>query len=235
MAETTPRKRSPRRAPAKPRTRQAPAGPVLDGGRYDSYERLYRAGGFKHRPETEWPWLEATLLPLLGWSPGTRVVEIGAGECVHAEGLRRLGLDVTAVEVSDAGVALARVTWPDLDVARADAARWTTDRPGHVYARGLSWFHYQLGGVNQHGVDVPACTARVMADLVAPGCAFVAQMSTDLTGRRPVEKVHHNTVEDFTGLFTPLGDVTVVDWSALPIEAGRAHDRGVIVVCRKRS
>ncbi len=207
---------------------------ALDGGRYASYERLYGRGGFGHRPEPEWAWLEGTLLPLTGWGPGTRVIELGAGEGVHAEGLRRLGLDVTAVEVSDAGVALARTTWPDLDVVRADAARWSTDRPGHVYARGMSWFHYELVRTNRHGVNVPACTARVMTDLVAPGCLLVAQMSTDLSGRRPDEKVHHNTVDDFLHLFGPLGeDVRVVDWSGNPIQPGFPHDRGVIVICRK--
>jgi SAM-dependent methyltransferase len=219
------------RAP-RARTRK-PAPAPLDGGRYADYERIYGRGGFGHNPDVEQAWLDTVLLPATGWAKGTRVIELGAGDCVHAAALARLGMDVTAVEVSVAGAAKGRATYPTLDVVCADAAQWATDRPGAVFARGLSWFHYELTGTNRHGVDVPACTARVMRDLVAPGALLAVMMSTSLSGARPVDRVHHNTVADFLGLFEPLGQTTILDWSGRPIVAGQRHDRGVLALVRK--
>lgn len=220
----------------------------LDGGGHGAYDAFYRAGGFVYDIARERAFVGGVLIGAAGWQRGDRVIELGAGRCEHAALLAEAGMDVTAVEVSAAGVAHARATYPGLDVACADAATWSTDRPGHVYARGLSWYHYELTGPgerNCRGVDVHACTARVMAGLVAPGCCMVMQIVTDLTGRHPVvdldvsgdvppdDRVHQSTVAEFEALFGAFGDVTVLDWAGAPIVAGQRHDRGVLVVTRK--
>jgi SAM-dependent methyltransferase len=242
-----PRKRTRK---AQPAARQVapPSGVPAGGGDRAFYDPFYAGAGFVYDIDRERTFVHHVLIPTAGWVPGDRVVEIGAGQGLHAQLLAEAGMDVTAVEVSPAGVDAARGTWPGLDVQCADAATWATNRPGHVYARGLSWYHYELTGagtVNCRGVDVHACTARVMRDLVAPGCTFAMQIVTDLTGRHPVTvpdlsgavppdgRVHQSTVAEFTDLFGEFGDVTVTDWAGDPIVPGRRHDRGVLVVTRR--
>jgi SAM-dependent methyltransferase len=216
-----------------------------DGGGCGQYDAFYRGTGFTYDVETELAFIAGVLIPAADWATGDRVIELGAGQGLHAALLQLAGMDVTAVEASQAGVDAARATYPGLDIDCADAATWTTSRPGHVYARGLSWYHYELNGINQRGVDVPACTRRVMDDLVAPGCVFAMQIYSDLTGHHPDTepdltgdgppdaRVHQSTLEEFTALFSPHGHVTVTDWSGDPITPGCRHDRGVLVITQK--
>lgn len=208
---------------------------VLDGGAPSFYAGHYRRGGFRYDIDQERAFLRDVLVPFCGWETGARVIEVGAGQCLHSGLLHQAGMDVTAVEVAATGVAAGREQFPDLDAQVGDAATWVTDRPGHVYGRGLSWWHYELAGVNQAGVDVAACTRRVWEDLVAPGHTLVAQMVTDLTGARPERKVHQNQIADFEGLFGSVCGVRprIVDWAGSEIVPGRRHDRGVLVVARK--
>jgi hypothetical protein len=215
-----------------PNTTSNPA-PTLSGGDPRTYETFYRCGGWRYDIAAEDTFVRTVLIPAAGWRPGDRVIEIGAGRCLHANLIRAAGMDVTATDVSAAGTTAARQEYPLLDVHCADAATWTTDRPGHVYARGLSWYHYELDGVNSRGVDVPACTAHVFANLVAPGCVFAMQIATDLSGTRdpsPTGAVHHNTADDYADLFAKFGPTRILDWSGRPVKAGRRHDRGVLVV-----
>ena len=204
------------------------------GGRPEFYDGFYLRGGWQYDAHEETAFLRDVLMPACQWQPGDRVIEIGAGRCFHAHLLRDLGMDVTAVEVSPEGIEGARRDFPGLDAVCADAATYSPDRPGHVYARGLSWYHYELGGVNSRGVDVPGCTAAVF-EWMPPGAVFAMQIVTDLTGRRHEERVHQNQVSDYLGLFTRFGDTRVVDWSGKPIVPGQLHDRGVLVVTRKGS
>lgn len=252
LTEQSPAPKRPRKtttrtgATSRPRTRKT--GPVLDGGNPTFYDRFYAGSGFRYQEDRERAFVRGVLIPAAGWVPGDRVIEIGAGKCLHARLLAEAGMDITAVEVSAAGVDYAKARYPNLDVQCADAAQWTTDRPGHVYARGLSWYHYELTGPgerNSRGVDVHACTERVMRDLVAPGCCMVMQIVSDLTGRHPVtepdltgenppdRRVHQSTVAEFEALFAPFGQVTITDWAGQPIVPGKRHDRGVLVVTRR--
>ena len=242
LTEQSPAPKRPRKtttrtgATSRPRTRKT--GPVLDGGNPTFYDRFYAGSGFRYQEDRERAFVRGVLIPAAGWVPGDRVIEIGAGKCLHARLLAEAGLDVTAVEVSATGVDAARRAYPGLDVQCADAAQWATDRPGNVFARGLSWYHYELTGPgerNSRGVDVHACTERVMRDLVAPGCCMVMQIVSDLTGTHnpPDRKVHQSTVAEFEALFAPFGQVSITDWAGQPIVPGKRHDRGVLVVTRR--
>lgn len=207
------------------------------------YDRFYGRGGWTYDVDRERAVL-ATVARLAGWQPGDRVVEVGAGMGQHAELLRQAGYQVTAVEPSTAGCDAARNAYPDLDVVCAGAQDWTPPEPGHVYARGMSWWHYELHGVNRQGVDVSGATADLVDRAVAPGHTMVLQIFTDLSGWRPPSlgdpddgpadrRIHHNTLADYLSLFGPLGDTGVWDWAGEPIRPGQRHDRGVIVVTRR--
>jgi SAM-dependent methyltransferase len=193
------------------------------------YNGIYERGGFRYDLDAERRDL-AVVAEVAGWKPGDRIVEVGAGMGHHATLLTEAGYRVTAVEASPVGAQAALGAYPGLDVVCADATEYQPRRKGHVFARGMSWFHYELDGVNCKGVDVPAGLAHLMG-WVAPGRTFVLQIVTDLSGSRPGKgKVHNNQAADYLGLFGPHGDVSICDWRGRPLAAG--HDRGVIVVCR---
>ena len=199
------------------------------------YDALYRRGGFHHDIARERVHLVGVVVPLAGWAPGDRIVEIGAGMGHHAEILRTLGFEVTAVERSPTAVAAARQSYPELRIICADVARWSPPhrQRGHVYARGMSFFHYELDRVNVHGVDVPAATARLFA-WVEPGGSFVLQMGTNGSGKRPAGRIHMNRPGDYRRLFASLGTVqALTDWQGSSVVDGDWVRQGVLIVTRR--
>lgn len=202
----------------------------------DFYNPFYLRGGFKYDQPKERRFLREILIPRAGWKRGDRIVEIGAGMGHHSELLRQDGFAVTAVEYSESGAQKAHTQYPDLEVVNASAAEWKPTEKGHVFARGMSWYHYELNGVNSHGVDVPKETARIFDAYVAPNHSFVLQIVTDLSGNRFEPKVHMNQASDYLDLFKPLGTTEIYDWAGnrLNRTSWRAR-RGVIVVVTKEA
>lgn len=193
----------------------------------DFYDPFYLRGGFRYALVKEQQFIRNR-------ESGDRVIEIGAGMGHHSELLRREGLKVTAVEASQTGTAEAAGLYPQLDVVCSDVAEYEPAEQGHVLARGMSWYHYELGDVNSRGVDVPKQTKRVFDRYMAEGHRFVLQIVTDLSGTRPERKVHNNRVRDYLNLFERFGGVKVYDWAgqSLNTKSHRAY-RGVIVVTQK--
>jgi len=229
----------PRRA--RPRTRQqprrgrpgmatqAPGTPATPRTAID-YSRFYRSGGWTYDLVAE-ERVMRMIAGLAGWTPGAVVHEIGAGRGDHAGILAGLGMTVTAVERAESGTAATLAAYPQVDAVNADVAEWTPDVRGHVFARGMSWFHWELDGVNSNGVDVPAQTRGLVHRALSADGVFVLQIWSDLSGRRPPNKIHNNTLADYHGLFDPLfSAVSIYDWSGNKIINGQRHDRGVIVV-----
>jgi trans-aconitate methyltransferase len=199
------------------------------------YDRFFAHGGWKYDLAEQRRFLQRRLMPLAGWRPDDTLIEVGAGMCHHAELLRQLGLDVTAVEASSSGVEYAREHYPKLSAVCADASAWVPEQPvRHVFARGMSFFHYELTGVNCKGVDVPKETARMFEKWLEPGGTFTLQIVTNFSGAK--QAVHMNRLESYLELFEPLGSVDqVTDFSGRKLRApvrGRT-DRGIIIVTRK--
>lgn len=200
------------------------------------YDRFFGKGGWKYDRATEREFMRRFVIPLGGWQKGQRVVEVGAGQCVHADILRELGFNVTAVEASSSGVENAKTQFPKLDVVEADVSTWSPSAPvDHVFVRGMSFYHYELTK-NRHGVDVAAQTKRMFGWIRRRG-TFVLQIVTDFSGRRPLKGVHMNRLSDYLGLFEPLGKVVgVTDWNGTPLN-GRARpsrtDRGILIATEK--
>lgn len=222
--------RQPRRSPLRGRRTQGTTNnPVV------FYEDFYRRGrGWAYNLGVEAHHLREVVCRLAGWTTPTRIVEIGAGLCDHAELLRAMGHTVTAVELSTAGARTAAARYPDLDVVCADAAAWSPETRGTgVFARGMSWYHRELVGVSAIGVDTTEETRRIFDEWMTPGDVFVLQIVTNLSGKRPREGIHQNTIDDYRALFEPLGSTTIVDWAGRSIRPGLHHDRGVVVACVK--
>lgn len=215
----------------RPMATQTPGTPAIPRT-LDDYTRFYEAGGWRYDVGIETDVMRM-ISYLAGWTPGDLVHEIGAGRGDHAGILIGLGYRVTAVERVESGTAATRERFPEVEAVNADVAGWTPGERGHIFARGMSWFHWELGGINVNGVDVPAETRALVSRALDPDGAFVLQIWSDLSGRRSASKIHDNTLGDYHGLFDPIfTDVKIYDWSGRPIVPGIRHDRGVIVVAR---
>jgi SAM-dependent methyltransferase len=146
---------------------------------------------------------------------------------------------VTGVDVSETGIASARRRYRGPRYLCRDAAALDgVLEPASfdaVFVRGMSWYHYELGGKNVHGVDVPAETERLFR-FAKPGGLFVLQVCTDFSGRRDRD-VHDNRLEDYLGLFEPLGDVVhVSDWKGRAVHAETQRgNSGIIIATRRRA
>lgn len=196
------------------------------------YDSFYSKSGWHYNTAAEKEFMSKVLIPLSGWKPQDRVIEIGAGNCLQAELLRQSGFDVTAIEASQVAVDKASKQYPDLKVVCADAGLYRPSKKGHVYARGMSWYHYELDGVNKKGVDVVAETANLFDNYIAPGHTMVMQIITDFSGRQRPDRVHMNTLESYEKLFSQFGKTKLYDWSGNSIRPG---SRGVIVVTTKNN
>jgi trans-aconitate methyltransferase len=196
------------------------------------YDSFFASGGWKYDLNEHRRYLIDTLMPIVGWKKGDTLIEIGSGMGHHSELLRQQGLDVTAVEASSSGVEYARRRYPKLRAVCADASKWVpTDPVDHVYARGMSFFHYELNGLNRHGVDVPKETQRMFDLWLRPGGTFTLHIVTDFSGRKG--SVHMNKLESYLSLFSAYGTVErATDFSGNELPVVKA-DRGIVIVTRK--
>nr|MBO2514266.1 hypothetical protein [Gammaproteobacteria bacterium] len=215
---------------------QAPSGSKKLG----HYDKFYAQGGWAYSVREERRKLKKWVVPTAGWKRGQHVLEIGCGMGLQASILRDLGLTVTAVDASAVGIeqAIARYGGKKgLEYVCADLAEWApAGSVDGIYCRGMSWFHYELLGVNKKGVDVPAQLDRMFGWL-GTGGVFVLEITTDFSGRKggPGRVVHDNRLEDYLRLFEPLGEIiSVRDWAWRDLTRGippGAH--GIFLHCRK--
>ena len=205
------------------------------------YDRFYCFGGWPYELEFERRTLQVTI-DAAGWRAGQRLLEVGCGVGVHAKVLADMGLHVTAMDASANGIAMARKQYGGLDhltYVVADLSSWEPEHKqfDSIYARGMSYFHYELDGVNCRGVDVPGQTARLFSWL-RPGGVFVLQISSDLSGDRWKTRVHSNRYRDYVDLFERFGTIlSIADLNGTPIDETTRGDpslgptkQGVIIV-----
>lgn len=204
------------------------------------YDRFYDAGGWEYSLRTERRKLKRWVVPMAGWKRGQHVLEIGCGMGLQAAILSDLGLNVTAVDASAVGIEKAIERHGGkrgLEYVCADLAKWEPDTVlDGIYCRGMSWFHYELLGVNKKGVDVPAELDRMFSWLKAGG-VFVLEITTDFSGRKGAEGrvVHDNALESYLQLFEPRGEIlSVRDWAWRDLTRGIAPGaHGIFLHCRK--
>jgi cyclopropane fatty-acyl-phospholipid synthase-like methyltransferase len=193
-----------------------------------NYESFYRDGGWNlgiARAVT----VMQRLADACGWSYGTRLLDLGCGEGDYTEAARRVGCCALGVDISKEGLKLARRNYPEAMLLRVDLAEWEpVDLWDVLFARGMSWFHYELGGVNRYGIDVPYELRRFLTWL-KPGGQFILQVSTDFSGENK-ETVLYNTLEAYLQLLVPLGKLVVLtDWQGAAIIPGRVPASGIII------
>ncbi len=208
------------------------------------YDQFYGRGGWPYSFEVQASLLEP-IVPVAGWKEGSRILEIGCGTGMHAKILAEWGMEVWAVDISEVAIEMARkqhgesanLNYVAADVA--DLGKWGVLEFDGIYARGMSYFHYELDGVNCKGIDVPHQTERLFSWL-RPGGTFVLQICTDLSGDRS-DTVHSNTYRDYTDLFERFGRVmSCTDLEGNPVDENTKGDptrgptkQGIVLVVEK--
>ncbi len=207
------------------------------------YDQFYEKGGWPYNLKQQRIAL-APVVEAAGWATGSRILEVGCGTGMQAKVFSEMGMDVTAVDVSEVAIEMARKQHGEsenLYYVTADLSKWEASLGEFdgVYARGMSYFHYELGGVNCKGIDVLQQTERLFSWL-RPGGTFVLQISTDLSGDRS-DTVHSNTYLDYLDLFERFGRVmSFTTLEGVPVDETSKGDpsrprnqQGIILVVKK--
>lgn len=169
----------------------------------------------------------------VGWKEGTFVLDLGCGEGTHTEALRLRGIRSLGIDISSVGIRRAQETFPESSFICADAAEMLINNLDGIFCRGMSWFHYELNGVNRYGIDVPYETKRFFSWLKEGG-VFVLQISTDFSDTMSKGGVLNNPFPCYLDLFRPLGKVVLLtDWKGNTINSGRQHATGIVIGVRK--
>jgi SAM-dependent methyltransferase len=218
----------------------APNHPLASGSR-SHYDRFYAAGGWRYSSWTQKRFLKKRIVAPLGLRRGQRVLDLGCGRGFHSDLLAGFGFEVVGVDASQAGIAAARAAYAAPSFICMDAVklseRFEPDSFDVIYDRGMSWYHYELDGINRHGVNVPERT-RELFDLLKAGGLFVLQIVTDFSGNRPASDIHQNRYNDYVRLFGPLGDIVLVtDWIGhqLRNEANAERSKKNIIIATRKA
>lgn len=188
------------------------------------YDDLYKNGGWVYNVEERRSLIRELIVKPSNWPPGGKVLEIGCGMGLYAHLLSEMGFQVTAVDLSQEGIRQAQNTYQGPEYIHADLTEFNPQcKFDGILSNGMSWFHYELDGVNACGVDVPRQTARLF-EWLKPGGTFILKIKTDFSGTRPVDKVHNNRFTDYVNLFEPLGTVTSVTDARLGKHLGAERD-----------
>ena len=186
--------------------------------------------------------LEKVVVAFTGWEEGDHILELGCGNGQHAKLLHDMGFAVTAVDHSDVGIDAAKARHEGPNFVQADVREFEPEEePDGIYIRGMSFYHYELAGINRHGIDVLEETKR-MFEWLRSGSIFVMQIASNFSGDRPEDWIHHNKLSDYVGLFSQCGEVvSTTDWNgrALTSDAdakkfGGGTRSGIVIMTRKR-
>lgn len=206
-----------------------------------NYDRWYARGGFPHDPARHRRALRQFVIDPLKLKPPATVIDIGCGMGLHTRLWSEQGFECTGVDASAVGIAQAQQRHPGCRFLRADAA----DLSDHfapasldvIFARGMSWWHYELNCVNRRGVDVPQRTRELFEFLRQDGL-FILQIKTDFSGRQDRQSsVLHNRREEYFRLFAPLGQIVLAtDWRGRPVrtDAQAAKSRNNIIIATRK-
>jgi SAM-dependent methyltransferase len=206
----------------------------------EDYNTFYRRGGGTYNLEQEANFLRYRVLQPLAIRRGGLVLELGCGLGIHAYAFQAFGLQVTAIDISAEAIRQARSRYRGPHFVHADAASFLNECSPRtndlVFARGMSWFHYDLEGeVNRHGINVRKLSQSIM-HLVRPSGYFVVQVRSDFTGRWDHTGVRHHTFDQAREFFQGLGEIVMMtDWCGLPLvseEVARASARNLLIALR---
>lgn len=158
------------------------------------------------------------------------ILDIGCGTGIQSEEFSKLGYNVTSVDISSVAIERAKRERPGPNYVAADLAEWEpTEFPSLIFCRGLSWFHYELDGVNRNGINVRAEFNRLCSWIMQGH--FILQIATDFSGTDAPGGVRNNKLHEYINLFQYFMDIVeVVDWDLKPISENPAG--GILITGR---
>ena len=204
------------------------------------YDDFYSKGGWRHYKWRQRRFLVKRIIKPLKLSNGLKLLDLGCGMGLYSNLLSKLGFEVVGADKSEVGINYAKKHYSKPKFLNLDAKDLALEFEPEsfeiIFARGMSWYHYELNGVNILGVDVPSCT-RDLFHLLTKGGIFILQIKTDYSGRRPDKEIHHNKLEDYVRLFEPFGEIVFIsDWKGSVIKSqsdAEKSKRNIIIATRK--
>lgn len=171
---------------------------------------------------------------------GLRILDLGCGNGFFSALFSELGFEVVGVDKSTVSISYAKRHFPKPSFLYMDAhdlqSEFKTESFDVIFARGMSWYHYELNGINRHGVDVPNCTRGLFRFLKKKGI-FIFQGKTDFSGSRINGKIHNNKLEDYVNLFKQMGEIILISgYTGKVLRDDRdikKAKRGIIIATRK--
>ena len=194
----------------------------------ENYDSFYRRGGWNYDPHVETEFLLHRVVRPLEIPRGASILDLGCGSGLHASLLQRMGMRVTAVDSCHAAIKSAR-RFSNVKFRRVEASRFLSQRRTEfnvVFARGMSWFHYELEGeTNQKGVRVDDVMLSIMR-VLKPGGLFVLQIRTDFSGSYDVTGIRNHTWSQSRTFLRRYGDIRLLtDWRGSPLKSDAAARR----------
>ncbi len=161
----------------------------------NGYNDFYAKGGWRYFKWLEKRILQKRIIMPLKLTKGLKLLEIGCGMGHHSNILSELGFKVVGVDTSEFGIKYAKEHYSTSKYLHMDAKDLSLEfEPGSfdiIFSNGMSWYHYELNGINQGGIDVPICT-KDFFQLLKRGGIFILKILTVFLGRRPDGVIHHN-------------------------------------------
>ena len=184
---------------------------------FENYDRVYEAAWhwpYRHLRSRlrEWYKLRRHVAGRVGLRKGARVLEVACGQGYHVDSLRRMGFDVTGVDLSAGGVDFARRTFPASRFLHLDASTRMPFPDGSfdlVWSHGAGFFHYNIKTPEVEAI------IREHVRLVAPGGHYLIMISSDLSGAKPdtaMRKEWQHTRQDLAEVLRRHGRQIETDW-----------------------
>ena len=202
----------------------------------ECYDKFYSKGGWGDKRNWEWrrDMAKKCIFPALS----KKILDIGCGMGQDAFLLAEYGHDVTGIDISLEGIKYGRKHYPKVKFICNDLAKqeFKKEEFDVIFARGMSWYHYGLLGVNKNGVNVPKETKRLFKFLKKGGI-FTLGIATDFSGtKRHNDSTLNNRLEDYTKLFSQFGKiVSITDWDGKVIKTQEDTDgaKNIFITTKK--
>ena len=184
---------------------------------FENYDRVYQRqwhwpyAGRRARLR-EWYKLKQHVVRRVGIKPGARVLELACGQGYHVDAMRRMGFDVTGIDLSAAGIEFAQRTFPQSRFMHLDAAAPLPFESGSfdlVWSHGAGFFHYNI-----HTPETEKLI-REHVRLVRPNGHYLIMISSNLSGAKPdtvMQQEWQHTLEDLRQALRPHGRAIETDW-----------------------
>nr|WP_197052453.1 methyltransferase domain-containing protein [Halobellus rufus] len=120
-----------------------------------------------------------SVVDLLDPTPGERILDLGCGTGHLTERIADAGAEVVGIDQSDEMIETARETYPDLEFRRADARDFDVEEPVDAV----------FSNAALHWIDEQDAVTEAVADALAPGGRYVAELGGSGNVARIVEAV----------------------------------------------